>query len=60
MVWFLDAMASAGHNMQSKQSAPRSRQTPTPHHLIFTDRMLFLAPNQQCQSAEGITMEWKV
>ena len=38
-----------------KQSAPRSRQitTPTPHHSIFIDRMLFLTPNQQCQSIEG-------
>jgi len=40
-----------------KQSAPRSRQItrPTPHHLlIFTDQMLFLTPNQQCQSTGGI------
>ena len=38
-----------------KQSAPRSRQitTPTPHHSIFTGRMLFLMPNEQCQSTEG-------
>ena len=38
-----------------KQSAPRSIQitTPTPHHSIFTGRMLFLAPNQQCQSIKG-------
>ena len=38
-----------------KQSAPRSRQitTPTPHHSIFTGWMLFLTPNQQCQSTEG-------
>jgi len=38
-----------------KQSAPHSRQItmPTPHHLIFTGRMLFLTPNQQCQSTEG-------
>jgi len=37
-----------------KQSAPRCRQmTPTPHHSIFTGRMLFLTPNQQCQSTEG-------
>ena len=38
-----------------KQSSPRSRQitTPTPHHSIFTGRMLFLTPNQQCQSTEG-------
>ena len=37
-----------------KQSAPCSRQTttPTPHHWIFTGRMLFLAHNQQCQSTE--------
>jgi len=38
-----------------KQSAPRSRQitTPTPYHSIFTGRMLFLTPNEQCQSTEG-------
>ena len=38
-----------------KQSAPRSSQitTPTPHHSIFTGRLLFLAPNQQCQSTKG-------
>ena len=37
------------------QSAPRSRQitTSTPHYSIFTGRMLFLTPNQQCQSTEG-------
>jgi len=39
-----------------KQSAPRSGQviTPTPQHTIFTGRMLFLMPSQQCQSTEGI------
>jgi len=38
-----------------KQSVPHSRQitTPIPHHSIFTGRMLFLMPNQQCQSTEG-------
>ena len=38
-----------------KQSAPRSRQitAPTPHRSVFTGRMLFLTPNQQCQSTEG-------
>ena len=38
-----------------KQSAPRSTQitTPTPHYSSFTDRMLFLTPNQQRQSAES-------
>ena len=38
-----------------KQSAPRSRQitTLTPHHSIFTGRMLFLTPSQQRHSTEG-------
>jgi len=38
-----------------KQSAPRSRQitTPTPHHSMITGGVLFLTPNQQCQSTEG-------
>jgi len=38
-----------------KQCAPHSRQItmPTPYHSIFTGRMLFLMPNQQCQSTEG-------
>jgi len=35
-----------------KQSAPRSIQTttPTPHHSMYTGRMLFLPPNHQSQS----------
>ena len=38
-----------------KQSAPRSRQitTATPQNSIFTGRMLFLTPNQQCRSTKG-------
>ena len=38
-----------------KQSAPRCGQitTPTPHHSIFTGRVLFLTPSQQCQQTEG-------
>ena len=50
MVGFLDAVSSAG------PYAPRSRQitTPTPHRSLFTGRMLFLTPNQQCQGTEGI------
>jgi len=44
-----------------KKSAPCSRQktTPTSHHSIFTGRMLFLMPNQQCQSTEGNTKNRK-
>jgi len=38
-----------------KQAAPCSRQitTPTPRRSIFKGRILFLMPNQQCQSTEG-------
>jgi len=38
-----------------KQSAPHYRQitTPEPHQSIFTGKMLFLMPNQQCESTEG-------
>ena len=45
------AVASAG------PFAPRCRQInmPVPHHLVFTDQMPFLPPNQQCQSNEGTT-----
>jgi len=41
-----------------KQSAPRCRQitTPTPYHSIFTGQVLFLMPNQQCQSTEGSSL----
>jgi len=37
------------------KSAPCSRQitTPAPHRSVFTGRMPFLPPNQQCQSTEG-------
>jgi len=45
-----------------KRSTPRSREmtTPTPHHSIFTDRMLFLTPNQQRQSTEGTRSQHKM
>ena len=33
--------------------------TPAPRHSIFTGRMLFLAPNQQCQSTER-TLQKKI
>ena len=38
-----------------KQSAPCSRQitTSTPNLSVFTGWMLFLTPNQRCQSTEG-------
>ena len=44
-----------------KSFAPRSRQItmPVPHHSVFTGWMLFLPPNQQCQSTEGNWNKWK-
>ena len=38
-----------------KSFAPYSRQitTPVPHHSIFMGRMLFLTPNQQCQTLKA-------
>jgi len=43
------AVASAG------PFAPHSREItmPVSHHSVFTGRMPFLPPNQQCQSTEG-------
>jgi len=47
------------HHLDDMQSICTSLQTdnhtnsPTPHHSAFTGRMLFLMPNQQCQSTEG-------
>ena len=39
-----------------KSFTPCSRQITmlAPHHSLFTGRMLFLMPNRQCQSTEGI------
>jgi len=44
------------HQLDHVLTICTSRQitTPTPHHSIFTGQMLFLAPNQQYQSPEGI------
>ena len=43
------------HQLYHMQTICTSLQTDshTPHHSIFTDRMLFLTTNQQRQSTEG-------
>jgi len=42
------------HQLDHMQtSCSKQITTPTPHHSIFTGQMLFLMPNQQCQSTEG-------
>jgi len=60
MMEFWDAVASAGPYANNLHLAP-DRQ---PHqHLItqlFTGQMLFLGPEKQCQSTEGMTISSKV
>ena len=48
-------MSGSGISWDICKSAPRSRQItmPAPHHSVFTGRMPFLPPNQQCQSTEA-------
>jgi len=41
------------HQLDIMQTISISLQTSTPHHSIFTGRMLFLTPNQQCHSTIG-------
>ena len=53
MVGFWDVVASAGPYANNPYHAPESRQIITPTQSIFTGWMLFLTPNQQCQSTEG-------
>jgi len=43
-----------GH-MQVCTSLQTDKHASTPPLRVFTDRMLFLPPNQQCQSTEGTT-----
>jgi len=57
-IWILlkqETVSGSGISWAICKSAPRSRQitTPAPHHSVFTGRMPFLPPNQQCQSTEG-------
>ena len=52
IIGFWDAVASVGPYANNLHLAPDRITTPTPHNLIFTGQMLFLTPNQQCQSTE--------
>jgi len=58
-IWNLlkqETVSGGGTSWAVCKSAPRSWQItmPAPHHSVsFTGRMLFLTPNQQCQSTEG-------
>ena len=51
-------MSGSGISWAICKSAHRCRQitTPTSYHSVFTGRMPFLAPNQQCQSTEGTVL----
>jgi len=57
-IWILmkqEIVSGSGINWAICKFAPCSRQTTTPalYHFVFTGRMPFLPPNQQCQSTEG-------
>jgi len=61
-MWILlkqETVSGSGVSWAICKSAPRCRliTTPAPHHSVFTGRMPFLSPNQQCQSTEGINPE---
>jgi len=56
-VWILlkqETVSGSGISWAICKLASCSRQTttPAPHHSVFTGRMPFLPPNQQCQSTE--------
>ena len=51
---FWDAVASGGPYANSLHLGPDKKNTAAPHHWIFIGRTLFLVPNQQCQSTEGM------
>ena len=42
------------HQLDHMQTVCTYRH-PTPHRSIFTDRVLFPTPNQQCQGTEGMS-----
>ena len=41
---------------RNKATEGRQRALPAPHCSVFTGRMPFLPPNQQCQSTGGKTV----
>ena len=62
-IWILlkqETVSGCGISWDICKSAPCSRQItmPAPHCSVFTGRMPFLPPNQQCQSTEGKTSCW--
>jgi len=49
------------HQLDHKQTVCTLLQTDNhTHHSIFTGRMLYLTPNQQCHSTEGIELKLNV
>jgi len=66
-IWILikqEMMEWQWHQLDRMQIifAPRCRWMTTPalHQSIFTGRMLFMTPNQQCQSTEGMSCYTKL
>ena len=54
-----ETVSGSGISWAVCKSAPRSRQItmPATHCSVFTNRMPFLPPNQQCEGTEGISTE---
>jgi len=50
----LDFTEARDSEWQWHQLHSRQITTPAPHHSVFTGQMLFLLPNQQHQSTEGM------
>ena len=65
-IWILlkqETVHGSGISWAICKFAPRIRHitTPAPHHSVFTGRMPFLPPNQQCQSTEStFSNQWHV
>ena len=58
-IWILlkqETVSGNGISWAICKSAPHSRQitTPAPHHSVFTGRMPFLPPNQQCKALKAL------
>jgi len=53
MTVFWDAVASAGPYANKLHLAPERQPRQQPISQFFSGRVLFLTPNQQCQSSEG-------
>jgi len=55
IMWFWDAVASADNMQTICTLLQTGNHTPTPHHSIFTGRMLFALPDAPTNSVKALT-----